>query len=169
MSGNENSEEETNFVNRLKEKNKQVNKIDNSEKIYPYKQNEITETNSDLEVDEGLNENKLKKNKTNFNSKSKVKEEWNSNFNKRPKSKNPNKIEKSDLNRIKVFGNNTEINNKRFEVKTAENKRNIVNRNMNKSTPKIINNSANKNNKDKPNINKQFTTKGKFKTKKEIN
>lgn len=158
MSGNENSEDESKkFYSKIASK-KQKNdsnspsKIKNAETNFKYSnQNEpiresLNEEFEDLSVDISYannqgrkminnNYNRMQNNAINYNKNAKP--GWNNLYSK--------KTAKINENDSKFISNNTEINNKRFEVATMENKRNIVNGNLNKvniDNTSIINNST---------------------------
>lgn len=142
MSGNENSEDENNFLSKLKElKDRNLSNSPALRKS-PQKQFFTKETESIREtINEGdLEENSIHDNYNNTNNqmrtigsinyKSNQRQSWNN-------SKNNNNTGKKNLsvNKYTKKNYNTEINNRRFEIEPVENKRNILN-SINRITPK---------------------------------
>ena len=170
MSGNENSEDESNkFLSKVKTINERNNlsKSPVKRKSPGHKLNYLNENalikenaNEDCEepsVDISYANNNSKrimnnnnKRDLNINNNCNQQPGWNNFYNR----KNP----KQCLN-DKNTSNNTDLNNKRFEIDPMENKRNVLNRNLNKNNNYV----GNIDKAEKANGIKQFKSKSKFK------
>lgn len=176
MSGNENSEDESNnFLSKvkvIKERNNASNspiknKSQGQKPNYVNQNALIKESaNEDLEeasvdINYATNNNKKNLNATNSKTKS-IASNYNNNHNQKAgwnsfyNSKNP----KHTLNN-KIPSNNTDINNKRFEIDPLENKRSVVNNalNKNKNNSNINNSAKNASTNEKPNVIKNYKSK----------
>jgi len=165
MSGNENSEDDNNFLSKVKEL-KEKN-LSNSPAVRKSPQRQFFSNPNDL-IKESPNENNYEEhsmydtNNTNNNTKDKYaynkgnqKPGWNNFYNSKNTKNYSSHSNFNNQNLTTHTSKNTEINNKRFEVEPTQNKRNMVS-NFIKSTPS-------KNIKaEKPSSNKNYKSKSKF-------
>lgn len=165
MSGNENSEDDNNFLSKVKEL-KEKN-LSNSPALRKSPQRQLYSNPNDL-IKESPNENNYEEhsvydtNNTNYNAKDKYaynkgnqKPNWNSFYNSKNAKNYSSHSNFNNYNSTTHTSKNTEINNKRFEVESTENKRNLVGN--------FIKNTPTKNIKaEKPNSIKNFKSKSKI-------